>query len=236
MSKKRRGPAVADPKRLTVVLDFGGVLSAGHDPVPDVQALTGGEETAVREALWEHRPGYDLGQLSPEEYWGRVAAAAGIDSLSPEEARELQIADDRYFLKLDPAARELLHDLARNGVRLVLLSNASIAFGEAVRRADWFEAFSFAIISGEEGVAKPDAEIYRILLDVLVHENGGVSRPGDVIFFDDRADNIEAARSLGIDAHLWPRNGEQPPAEGDAPEHGAQIARRVLRARGVPLD
>ncbi|WP_262426035.1 hypothetical protein [Brachybacterium sp. Z12] len=61
-----------------------------------------------------------------------------------------------------------------------------------------------------------------------------MSIPSAVIFFDDREDNIEAARALGIDAHHWPRNGES--ADSDQVEHGASIARRVLAERGVPLD
>ncbi|UQN31180.1 HAD family hydrolase [Brachybacterium kimchii] len=231
MSRKRRGTSAADPKRITVVFDFGGVLSAGHDPVPTVHELLGGDAETVGEALWEHRGDYDAGRIDAAEYWGRVAAAAGIENLTETEVRELQSADNRYFLQLDQRSRELLHDLARNGMRMALLSNASAAFGEDVRRADWFEAFTLAVISAEEKLVKPDAEIYRILLDVLAHENGGVARPGDVVFFDDRADNVEAARALGIDAHLWPRNGED-----GAAEHGATMARRVLEGRGVPLS
>lgn len=230
MSKRNRRRT---PPRPTVVFDFGGVLSAGHDPVPDVHELLGGDIDALREGLWAQRPAYDAGASSAAEYWSAVAAAAGVQELTEAEIAELQDADNRYFLQLDPAARALIHDLARNGVRMALLSNASVAFGEAVRRADWFEAVSFALISGEEQVVKPDREIYEILLDVLAHENGGVSIPSAVIFFDDRQDNVDAARALGIDAHLWPRNGQERPE--DTP-HGAQQARELLTARGVPLD
>lgn len=229
MSPKKRHRT---PPRPTVVFDFGGVLSSGHDPVPDVHALLGGDVDTLRTALWEHRLAHDTGELTREEYWGRVAAAVDVPELTEAEVAELQEADDRYFLRLDPRSRELVHDLARNGVRMALLSNASVSFGEAVRRADWFEAFSLAVISGEERAAKPDPEIFEVLLQVLAHETGGVSIPSAVIFFDDRQDNVDAARSLGIDAHLWPRNGED---HGEA-RHGAETAREVLAARGVPLD
>lgn len=221
------------PPRPTVVFDFGGVLSAGHDPVPDVHELLGGDIETLRQALWAERPAYDAGTCTAAEYWGAVAAAVGIQQLSDTEISEVQEADNRYFLRLDPDARALIHDLARNEVRMVLLSNASQAFGEAVRRADWFEAFSFALISAEEDVVKPDLRIYEILLDALSHETGGVSIPSAVIFFDDREDNVAAARELGIDAHLWPRNGEE---HTEGTEHGADIARRTLTSKGVPLD
>ncbi|MGP9682537.1 MULTISPECIES: HAD family hydrolase [unclassified Brachybacterium] len=236
MSKRNRRRTPPSP---TVVFDYGGVLSAGHDPVPSIHDLLGGDIEAIREALWSHRDAYDRGVSTPEEYWGAVATAAGVEQLSETEISELQAADNRYFLRMDPASRELLHDLARNGVRLALLSNASEAFGEAVRRADWFEAFTLAVISGEERAVKPGREIYEILLDVLAHETGGVSIPSAIIFFDDREENVAAARALGIDAHLWPRNGEEQ-ADGadetDGAEHGTAIARRVLAERGVPLD
>lgn len=227
MSRKRR-----TPRTPTVVFDFGGVLSHAHDPVPDLHELLGGDAAALADAYWSARSDFDRGAIDREQYWTAVASGAGLDDPDEEEIRELQEMDDRYWLQLDPPSRDLLHDLARNRVRMALLTNASEAFGEAVRRADWFEAVGFAIVSGEEKVVKPDPEIYRILLDTLAHETGGVSVPSEVIFFDDREENIEAARELGIDAHLWPRNGEEP-ADGDT---GIQIARRVLAGRGVPLD
>lgn len=230
MSKKNRRRT---PPRPTVVFDHGGVLSAGHDPVPDVHELLGGDIQALHEALWAERPAYDAGSCSVTEYWSAVAAAVGVHQLSGAEVNDLQEADNRYFLRLDPAARALIHDLARNRTRMALLSNASVAFGQAVRKADWYEAFSFALISGEEQVVKPGREIYEILLNVLSHETGGVSIPSAVVFFDDRQDNVAAARELGIDAHLWPRNGDQHP-EGTV--HGADNARRVLASKGIPLD
>lgn len=228
MSRKRRAPA-----RPTIVFDFGGVLSAAHDPVPALHELLGGDAEALADALWTHRREYDLGRIAAAEYWGRVAAAVGVEELTAEEVEELQDTDNRHFLRIDPESRALIHDLARNGARLALLSNASVAFGEAVRRADWFEAFTLAVVSGEEQVAKPDPEMYEILLEVLAHETGGVARPGAVIFFDDLPENVEAARALGIDAHHWPRNGED---HGEDVRHGAHSAREILTARGVQLD
>ncbi|MCS6712495.1 HAD family phosphatase [Brachybacterium sp. EF45031] len=216
------------PRLPTVVFDFGGVLSGGLDPVPDLQELLGGEPEELRRALWAPRRDYDGGRLDRTEYWRRVAAGVGVTTLTEEQAQDLQEADNRYFLRLDPAARALVHDLARNRVRLALLSNTSAAFGQAVRRADWFEAFSLAVISGEEGVQKPDREIYEILLETLAHHTGGVSRPREVIYFDDVEGNVEAARELGIDAHLWPTN--------DGSGRGAAQAREILTDRGVPLE
>ena len=169
MSRKSRRRT---PPKPTVVLDFGGVLSAGHDPVPAVHELLGGDAEAVGRALWAERGDYDAGRTDPAEYWGAVARAAGLEELTAAEVTELQDADNRYFLRLEPDSRALLHDLARNVVRMALLSNTSAAFGETVRTADWFEAFTLAVISAEERTVKPEREIYEVLLDVLAHETG----------------------------------------------------------------
>ncbi|SRR5690606_274294 len=230
MSKRNRRRT---PPKPTVVFDFGGVLSAGHDPVPALHELLGGDLETLTTALWAERAAYDAGELTAEQYWGAVAKAVGVEQLTETEIGELQDTDNRYFLRLDPDSRALLHDLARNGTRLALLSNASASFGEAVRRADWFEAFTVAVISAEEKAMKPDPELYEVLLDVLAHETGGVSIPQAIIFFDDREENVTAARALGIDAHLWPRNGEEHP---EGTEHGTVLARRILTERGISLD
>lgn len=246
MANRKRQRAAAP--RPTVVFDIGGVLTAGHDPVPTVHELLGGDIEALRTKLWEHRPALDAGEMNSYEYWNEVAAAVGVEDLTESEAAELQRADARYFLQLDPEARALIHDLARNGHRLALLSNAPAAFAEELRTVEWYEVFTLAIVSGEEGVAKPDPRIYEILLDVLAHETGGVSRPGSVIYFDDLPANVEAAQKLGIDAHHWPRNGgyrhgDGPAdlqlgqyADGEGHKSGAQIAREILVTRGLALD
>ena len=234
MARKRRTAATGrNLNAITVVFDFGGVLAARFDADTAIHAETGGDLEEVRTAYWAERERYDRGELTADEYWRLVGAAAGLEDMSEDELAHLQEVDARTWLTLQPESRDLIHDLARNGIRMAVLSNASAEFGEELRRADWFEAMSFALISGEEGVAKPDLKIYETLLETLSHETGGVERPADVIFFDDLAANVEAAQTLGIDAHRWPRNstlthsGEQP---------GWEIARQHLAARGIPLD
>jgi HAD superfamily hydrolase (TIGR01509 family) len=52
-------------------------------------------------------------------------------------------------------------------------------------------------LSFELGTVKPEPEIYRVCLDAL-----GVE-PGEAFFVDDRRENVEAAKSLGIDAVVF---------------------------------
>jgi putative hydrolase of the HAD superfamily len=69
--------------------------------------------------------------------------------------------------------------------------------GELRDRFDWLGEFDVQIWSCELGIVKPDARIYRVCLEALQCD------PGRAVFFDDRLRNVEAARELGIDAHLF---------------------------------
>lgn len=92
----------------------------------------------------------------------------------------------------DPDAGELFAalDVARdNGIRTALLSNAA-GGGQARRRlAAWFDVLVF---SGEAGVAKPEAEVYRLTADQL-----GLS-VATCVFVDDSARNVDGAVAAGM--------------------------------------
>jgi putative hydrolase of the HAD superfamily len=53
------------------------------------------------------------------------------------------------------------------------------------------------VFSAEVALAKPDPEIYARADATYGTE------PGDVVFFDDKPENVEAARVHGWDAHVW---------------------------------
>ena len=87
---------------------------------------------------------------------------------------------------------DTLAALKAKGVPLYVLSNWSReTWPRALEAFDFLDWFDGLVVSGLEGVAKPDAEIYRRL------EPLGV-RLEDAVFIDDRADNIETAEALGM--------------------------------------
>ncbi len=56
------------------------------------------------------------------------------------------------------------------------------------------EVFGTLVVSGQEGVMKPDPRIFEILC-----ERAGVA-PRDCVFIDDGAHNVAGARAVGMDA------------------------------------
>ncbi len=55
------------------------------------------------------------------------------------------------------------------------------------------EVFGTLVVSGREGVTKPNARIYQILC-----ERAGVA-PGDCVFIDDGLHNVKGAQAVGMD-------------------------------------
>ncbi len=86
---------------------------------------------------------------------------------------------------------ELVRDLRQGGLRTGLLSN-SWGTRNGYPRDVLDELFDDAVISGEVGMRKPEARIFRLAVQRL-----GLS-PADCVFVDDIEGNIDAARALGF--------------------------------------
>ena len=93
-------------------------------------------------------------------------------------------------------APELLAELAAAGVPLYAITNFSGAKWAETRSRFPFLASVFrdVVVSGDEGLVKPDPEIYRRCLA----RNGLAA--DRAIFIDDSPANVAAAAALGIDA------------------------------------
>jgi 2-haloacid dehalogenase/putative hydrolase of the HAD superfamily len=103
---------------------------------------------------------------------------------------------DEMFSGPIPETETAMHDLHGLGVAQYGLSNishetlhATLAMSPAFDRLDGYVA------SGLEGVMKPDPEIF-----VICCTRFGLA-PGDFLFVDDSARNIETAAALGFDVH-----------------------------------
>jgi putative hydrolase of the HAD superfamily len=167
------------------------------------------------EGYWRYRDKFDRG-MAELDYWQAVGAQARVE-VGPTEAAALSAADVELWNTLDPRSVELVAELGAVGRRLALLSNAPVTHGAAFRTREWAAPFEHFVISGELGVAKPDAAIWRALLDRLR------APAGEVFFLDDREVNVTAAREAGIHAFVWTGadDARRHIAEFDKEFHGA---------------
>jgi len=93
---------------------------------------------------------------------------------------------------------QILEDLKAVGTPLYALTNwGADTFASIEAAYPFFEHFDGMVVSGREGVIKPDPAIYRILCDRYDFS------PRDAVFIDDSGANIATAMSLGFDALLF---------------------------------
>ncbi|MGI9434440.1 MAG: HAD family hydrolase [Geminicoccaceae bacterium] len=92
----------------------------------------------------------------------------------------------------------ILNELKADGHELHALTNWSAeTFPVARERYEFLGQFETILVSGEEGMIKPDAEIFELLL-------GRIGRQAsECLFIDDSGKNIEAASRLGFDTVLF---------------------------------
>jgi HAD superfamily hydrolase (TIGR01509 family) len=90
---------------------------------------------------------------------------------------------------------ELLERLRLQGERLYSITNFCDEKFEIARGLHTFlDSFDGIIVSGREGLAKPDPRIFELFLTRF-----GFS-PDEILFIDDSARNVSAARAAGMQA------------------------------------
>lgn len=136
----------------------------------------------------------------------------------PQHAKPIRALYEHWHLTMGPAIEgsvALLRELKAAGIRTYALSNFSAElFYRSKPRFDFWDGFDGIVLSGEEGMNKPDAKIYRILF-----ERHDID-PAHAVFIDDSLPNVEASRALGMCAIHF---------------QGAEAARVDLRALGLPV-
>jgi len=178
----------------TVIFDFGYVLSLPPQP-SDYQRLAelaGIDGEPFEKIYWDNRADYDRGTIDGPAYWRHIAKAAGGE-LTLAQIDGLIAGDIAIWMRANPVMMEWVQALKRSGLKIAVLSNMPIEISRHMRQfAPWFGDFDYVSFSAEVQLAKPDAAIYLACLDAL-H-----SRPEESLFIDDRAENVDAARALGI--------------------------------------
>jgi putative hydrolase of the HAD superfamily len=178
-----------------VVFDYGNVISKETAALPVLAGLLGVPEAGFDAVYWAGRETYDHGQADLD-YWRALGAEVGAE-VDQELSDRLTEVDVAGWLEVDPAAADLLTDLAEAGVPLALLSNAPVSFARIAEQQPWTKHFGHLVFSGDLGFIKPDPRIWAELADRLDAETG------DLVFLDDRQVNIDGALAAGLTGLLW---------------------------------
>lgn len=105
------------------------------------------------------------------------------------------VTKEECFRHLHPEIIPLLSELKERGVLVGLISNCFSEEAEVIRKSILFPYFDAIYLSYEQGVEKPDEEIFRRCMD------GFSVRPEKCVYVGDGGSNeLEAARLLGMKA------------------------------------
>jgi 2-haloacid dehalogenase len=198
-----------------VVFDLGNVL-IDWDPAPAIAGAVGDSEAARFLAAED----FDFGAWNHEQDSGRAFEEAEVAAVERvphwrEHILAYRTHFDRSLVGEIPGSVELVRELHAAGVRLFALTNWSAElFPVALERFDFLGLFEDIVVSGVERVAKPDPTIFGLLAD-----RTGLPL-GECVFVDDKPENVEAARSAGLDGVLFT---------------GGELLRTQLRSRGLPV-
>jgi putative hydrolase of the HAD superfamily len=182
-----------------VIFDYGRVLSLAPSSAELQQfaALVGVSEPPFFEIYSATRHEYDCGRADFHQHWQAFADAAGV-KLQPAQVERITEMETLMWLRANHEALALAREIKARGIRIAILSNMPRDLLAYVRREfDWLDEFEAKVWSCELGTVKPDPTIYRVCLDALG------CQPQRALFFDDRLNNVEAARELGMEAHIF---------------------------------
>ncbi|MDE1850245.1 MAG: HAD family phosphatase [Candidatus Micrarchaeota archaeon] len=171
-----------------ILFDLGGVLVdfSDDDYLEYLSKVSGKSrrETVKKVEFWWRR--LDLGIIHVKFFKAKISKIFGIGE---EEVQWVEFYEKK--VRLDRGMIALAKKLRKN-YRIAFLSNIDLSrYDIALRILDlkWFD-YDFASCYIKR--RKPDPEVYRYVLRKMR------LRPREVIFIDNRLDNVLGARSVGI--------------------------------------
>lgn len=191
---------VPEPAIDAVVFDLGGVL-IDWNPRYLYRSIFDGEDEmeaflgSVCTMEWHYQ--HDLGRPMTETLPELVGQFPEYETQILAWARE----DDMIAGSIEPTVA-ILRELCQQAVPCFALTNwPDDTFARARERFPFLASFDGIVVSGAEGIAKPDPAIFRLILD-RYHLDAA-----STLFIDDSPVHVEAARSLGLRAHRFTDSG-----------------------------
>jgi 2-haloacid dehalogenase len=185
-----------------VVFDLGGVL-LDWNPRHLYRTLFA-DETAMEQFLAEictpawHAP-HDRGVST-------AASCAEIAARHPEFSELIWAWSDRseeMVGGVDAGSVEVLRSVRETGLPCYALTNMEAeTYPLRLQRFPFLSWFDGTVVSGREGMAKPEPAIFKLMLDRF----GLV--PETTLMIDDTEENLEAASRLGIRTILFRSSGQ----------------------------
>jgi len=182
-----------------VVFDYGNVISLSQlqPNIEGMAAICKLPMPRFQEHYWRFRPAYDRGDLTANSYWAAVLREEGRE-LTKEEVSKLVELDSESWGRPNPAVLQWVEQLRQAGIQLAVLSNMPLEISRYLEaNRPWLALYQHLMFSCDLRLVKPDPAIYHACLKTLN------MAPQEVLFLDDRMDNVQASANLGIHSFLF---------------------------------
>jgi len=181
---------LAMPK--AIVFDFGNVLaSPDKDYMVRFLSKTFQIEEGEFDSVNKEKHQAMKNGESETGFWIQYGKRKGI--ALDENWDEQFHAEVKASLCANEDVYELVEELKKKELKVGLLSNITESLAKKIRPHGLYDPFDPCLLSCELGIEKPDPKIYQMLLDEI-------ELPAEqIVFVDDLAENIEAAKKMGID-------------------------------------
>ena len=179
---------IYDFGRVLVTYDFEHISSFGFASEEDLQSFVNivSDPAFVRRCDLELIPFEDLIREMQHTY--------------PQWKEQWQLFYDRYLEFVTgemPGMYAYMTELKARGYKLYGLSNWCSTIYRVMKEYKIFNLLDGFVVSSDYQLVKPDPAIYRILLDKYD------LKAEECVFADDRADNVEAAQQVGMQAIVF---------------------------------
>lgn len=193
-----------------ILLDMYGVIvkQTGDDFAPYVQQTFPELGTEEINTLWYKA---DIGELTSLEVWEGLGFKGDLEQIEKEYLDTIELND---------GCVEFINAV-KGKCKLAIISNDSSRWSMYLReKFDLNKYFDVISISGDLKIQKPDQRIF-----LLTAEKLGV-KPEDCFYVDDRRNNLEAAKRLGMKQILL--NSRNVPYAGVVVNNFDELMREVL--------
>ncbi len=175
-----------------ILFDLGGVLiEPGESPFPKHWLSDSNGYSSEQWFPSDAAIDFERGKLTPIEFAETIKQALSLNATISEILTEFT----RWPIGLYPGAATLLTKLKQNHTLAVLSNTNELHWPRIINEFQMPLYCEYIYSSHLLQVAKPEPEVFTIVLDKLG------AKAGSVLFFDDKAENIKAAQELGINSH-----------------------------------
>ena len=181
-----------------VIFDFGNVICffPTEEQWAEAAQFCGVNVAEFKRAFWLRRDDYDRGG-DATRYWLNIASITGraFDDATIAGLVRREVA---FWSRFDVRVLAWADQLRAAGIRTGILSNLPGPLARALRASPGFlDHFDQVTFSCEVGVIKPHPTIYQHAIEGLQ------IAPAEGLFIDDRPENIEGARTIGLRVELF---------------------------------